>query len=482
MRISATPFSDPRQLAAIDELIAETPDRIALRFGRACCLEDLGRIDEALQAYVDVLAREPTHLGALTNLGSLLFERGRGAEARPYFAAAATLYPEEPIALVNLAGLLAEEGDDAGAIARYRAALARKPDFLHAHLGLGQLFKRRGEPERAQEQLDRAFAEPRAWTYPYRGSGPPLNVLLLVSAFGGDMVTNLFFDDQVMQKAVLMADSVRGPVPIPPYHVLFNAIADADRNGPSLERAAAFAAGSAAAIVNAPAAVLRTGREEMMRRMRGIDGVRAPRTKRIARAELTATALQERGFAFPLLLRSPGYHAGDHFAAVERAEDLAARAAELPGDELLAIEYLDARGRDGDVRKYRVVAVDGTLFPVHLAIAPQWKVHYFSAAMAERPDHRAEEAAFLTNPSAVIGERGLRALRAICATTGLDYAGVDFGLAADGTILVFEANATMAVYAPAAGAEWDYRRAAVERVVAAVRAMIVARARTAGYR
>ncbi len=51
MRVGGTPFSDPRQLDAIDELIREQPDDIAFRFGRACCLEDLGRIDEALRAY-----------------------------------------------------------------------------------------------------------------------------------------------------------------------------------------------------------------------------------------------------------------------------------------------------------------------------------------------------------------------------------------------------------------------------------------------
>ena len=134
------------------------------------------------------------------------------------------------------------------------------------------------------------------------------------------------------------------------------------------------------------------------------------------------------------------------------------------------------------MRKYRVVSVDGRLYPVHLAIAPQWKVHYFSAEMADRPDHRAEEAVFLTDIAAVVGARGLRALEQICATMGLDYAGVDFGLAPDGTILVFEANATMAVYPPDDGETWGYRRRAVDRVIAAVREMLVARAETAGYR
>ena len=481
MRVGATPFSDPRQLDAIDELLREKPDEIAFHFGRACCLEDLGRIDEALQAYIQVLNREPTHFGALTNLGSLLFERGRSGDARPYVTAAATLYPRDPVAQVNLAQLHAAAGDIDAAVAAYTAALQTKADFLHAHLGLAAIHTQLDDLERAQAHLDLAYAEPKAWSLPYRGTAPPLQVLLLVSAFGGDMVTNLFFDDEVVQKCVLLADSVRGEFTIPAYHVLFNAIGDADRSRTSLERAAAIAAASPAAIINDPAAVLRTGRVETMQRLRGLEGVRVPRTERIARTALTADTLSERGFTFPLLLRSPGHHAGDHFAVVESPELLAEVAATLPGGELLAIEYLDARGADGDVRKYRVVAVDGRLFPVHLAIAPQWKVHYFSAEMAERPDHRAEEAAFLEDMALVVGERGMRALAAICATMGLDYAGVDFGSAGDGTILVFEANATMAVYPPEAGASWGARRRAVDRVIAAVRAMLVERAKTAGY-
>jgi tetratricopeptide (TPR) repeat protein len=481
VRLSATPFSDPAQLTAIDQLIAESPDELGLRFGRACCLEDLGRVDDALLAYVDVLNRQATHFGALTNLGSLLLERGRASEARPYLEAAATLQPADPVALINAGQLELECGNDEAAIAAFERALAAKPGLLHAHLGMAKVFAGRGDRERAQTHLDQAFAEPKAWSFPYRGTEPALQVVLLVSAFGGDMVTNVFFDDRVVQKAVLLADSVRGPLPLPPYHVLFNAIGDADRSAASLERAIAIADDSPAAIINDPAAVLRTGRVAMMERLAAIPGIRVPRTQRIERAELTADALRARGFTFPLLLRSPGHHAGDHFVLVAAPAALADAAATLPGDALLAIEYLDVRGADGDVRKYRVVSVDGVLFPVHAAIAPQWKVHYFSADMANRPDHRAEEERFLTGMTAVTGERGARALAAVCASMDLDYCGVDFGVDASGAIVVFEANATMAVYPPEGGGIWEYRRAAVDRVIAAVRTMLVNRARTAGY-
>jgi glutathione synthase/RimK-type ligase-like ATP-grasp enzyme len=481
VRVGATPFSDPQQLIAIEEMIRDAPDDIGLFFGRACCLEDLGRIDEAVQAYVAVLNRQPTHFGGLTNLGSLLLEHGRPADSTPYLEAAAKLYPADPVALVNLAQLQAERGELDVAIATYGAALKAKPEFLHAHLGLAKIYVARDEPALAQQHLDLAYAEPKAWSFPYRGTAAPLNLLLLVSAFGGDMVTNLFFDDAVVQKGVLLADSVRGDIALPPCHVIFNAIGDADRSRPSLERAVAIVASSSAAVINDPVAVLRTGRVETMQRLRGIDGVRAPRTERIPREDVTAEGLSGRGFTFPLLLRSPGHHAGDHFAMVETPEVLAEIATTLPGRELLAIEFLDARGAGGDVRKYRAVAVAGRLFPVHLAIASEWKVHYFSADMGERADHQAEETAFLENMPAVVGERGMRALAAICESMGLDYAGVDFGLSAEGTILVFEANATMAVYPPEAGASGGSRREAVDRVIAAVREMVVARAKTAGY-
>ena len=65
---------------------------------------------------------------------------------------------------------------------------------------------------------------------------------------------------------------------------------------------------------------------------------------------------------------------------VETPEALEAAAQSLPGKSILAIEYLDARGADGYFRKYRVMMIDGVLYPLHLAIASQWKIHYFYGA------------------------------------------------------------------------------------------------------
>jgi hypothetical protein len=191
--------------------------------------------------------------------------------------------------------------------------------------------------------------------------------------------------------------------------------------------------------------------------------------------------LNQRGFTFPLLLRAPGFHMGQHFVRVESPAELAVAVAELPGSgrygaELLAIEYLDARGADGHARKYRVMMVGGRLYPLHLAISPNWKIHYFSADMADRPDHRVEETRFLVDMPAVLGAKAMAALERVEAELGLDYGGIDFGLNQQGEILLFEANATMVVEQPAEDERWDYRRAAVSRIHGAVREMLITNA------
>jgi len=148
----------------------------------------------------------------------------------------------------------------------------------------------------------------------------------------------------------------------------------------------------------------------------------------------------------------------------------------LPGAELTAIQYLDSRGADGKVRKYRVMLIDGRLYPLHLAISSDWKIHYFTAEMADRAEHRAEDAEFLENMPAVLGPRAMNALETIQTVLGLDYAGIDFGLSSSGDLLLFEANATMVVNPPEPDQRWAYRRPAVERIFNAIRNMLLNKA------
>lgn len=270
--------------------------------------------------------------------------------------------------------------------------------------------------------------------------------------------------------------------PLPLHQLVINGIGDAEVSRGALAAAEEVIALTRAPVVNPVAAVLATGRSNNAKRFSGLSGVVTPITATLAREQLSgsqaADTLDSHGLAFPLLLRAPGFHTGQHFVKVENFEALPAALAELPGRELIVMEYLDARGAAGKTRKFRVMMIDGQIHPLHVAISSDWKVHYFTAEMSESPEHRAEDAAFLENMPRVLGSVAMYALERIQTVLGLDYAGIDFGLNAKGEVLVFEANATMAVNPPGADERWNYRLPAYQRIREAVQKMLLARART----
>jgi tetratricopeptide (TPR) repeat protein len=462
-------------LRAADAALAAAPLTIEPRLRRAGLLAALGRVEAAKDDYLAVLAAAPDHLEALNDLGTLLHGAGFLSAARTCYETAVARHPEAPRPRVNLGNLLIEAGTFDEAEAHYDAALKAAPDLPEAHQGLARVLAERGEDEAASRHRAAGFRERFLIERPWRGEGDGVPLLVLIAAAGGNVETRFLIDDAQFRTTLLVADFFPAGQPLPPHALIFNAIGDADLARDALAAAAALAARSAAPIVNPPRAVKATGRVENARRLGGIPGLRVPRTELFARAVLTPDALAP--FGFPLLLRRPGFHTGRHFVMLEDASGLAASLDRLPGAELLAIQYLDARGPDGFARKYRAMIVDGALYPLHLAVSSDWKVHYFTAAMAESAAHRAEEARFLADLS-TIGETALRALEQVRDVLGLDYGGVDFGLDATGNLLLFEANATMVVNPPEPDPRWDYRRPAVTRILDAVRAMLRRRAVT----
>lgn len=391
-------------------------------------------------------------------------------------------HPNDIVCRVNLGSVMLERDDPAGAREQYEAALRLDPEFPQAHGGMYYALKLLGEPDAAKLHQRKAFGQKNLFRNPYRGASRPVPALLLVASMGGGTPIEKLIDDRVFETYVVATDFYDRKDGLPPHRLVINGIGDADLAGEALDAAEALIELTSAPVLNRPAAVRATGRCENARRLGKIPGLIAPATELFPLAQLAGpdgpARLAERGFRFPLLLRAPGFHMGQHFVQVESAVELAAAAAEMPGagrsgGDVLAIEYLDARGADGCARKYRTMMVGGELYPLHLAVSPNWKIHYFSADMADRADHRAEEAEFLANMPGVLGSRAMAALHQLQSLAGLDYGGIDFGLDAEGNILLFEANATMVVEQPAEDQIWDYRRAAVDRIHAAVRNLLL---------
>ncbi|HEX4179957.1 MAG TPA: tetratricopeptide repeat protein [Caulobacteraceae bacterium] len=461
------------ELADLDALLARDPDQRDARYLRAGLLAHAGRVDEARRDYLELIARHPTHFGALNDLGVLLYNADFRSAARLAHAEAVKHHPDNPIGRINLANALLANGELAAAREHYEAALSLAPDHPDAHQGVANLLQDLGETEAAERHRQRSYAARDVSILPCRGRGAPRRVLLLVSAVGGNVPTRFLLDDTVFQTSVMVVEAYRDGAAPPPHDVVFNAIGDADLCMDALGAAQRVLSRTAAPVINRPDAVRRTGRADSARRLAGLPGVITPRLECVPRGVLTEAA---EAFGYPLLLRSPGFHTGRYFERVEAPGDLAAALDALPGPEIMLIEPLDARDDAGRFRKFRMMIVGGRLYPLHLAVSERWKVHYFTADMAERADHRAEEAAFLGDPAAVLGPRAMAGVERIAERLGLDYAGVDFGLGPDGDILLFEANATMVVNPPDPDPRWDYRRAPVARILAAVRDLLITRA------
>jgi hypothetical protein len=450
-------------------------------FEHARLLAANGRTNEARDAYLELLSQEPSHLGALNNLGTLLYESGFRTAARTAYAEAVARHPDDAVSRVNLANALRESGDSAGALEQYEEALRLRDDIPEAHQGLACIFADRGDGAGAAHHRQLGYGRRPLVTLPYRGEGPPVRLLMLSGTAGGNIPLRHLLDDRIFQTSIVFVEYYDASRPLPEHGIVLNAIGDADAEGPALLAAEKLLALTSAPVINFPGAVATTGRSENARRLAGIPGVITPGTTSFPRELLTPDALTRHGFEFPLLVRTPGFHTGRHFVRVETADALPVALAELPGEELTVMRYLDARGADGNSRKYRVMMIDGELFALHLAISTDWKIHYFTADMAGNPAHRGEDREFLENMAGVLGEPAMAALKEIQSRLGLDYAGIDFGLNADGQILLFEANATMVVNRPEPDEKWEYRRLAVERIFAKVRAMLLTRS-AAGIR
>ena len=467
-------------LAKLDARIAQDTNAVELRFERACVLAELGRTDAARHAYLELLIRWPRHFGALNNLGLLLHATGFRTAARTAYIEAITHHPDNPIGHLNLAKAFVKNNEPDAARRHYETALRLDPINAEAHQGLAMLAIEAGDMARAQWHREAGFRDRPLALVPYRGAQEPLQLLVLISSMGGTVPIYQHLDDRVFATTILTADFYDPSAPLPPHHLVFNAIGDADLPEDALLAAARLVERTSAPVLNDPRAVLATGRVDNARRLGQLPDVVTPRMALIARRELlapdAADTLQVQGFAFPLLLRVPGQHTGQNFVRVDTPDALPAALAEWSAPELLVIEFLDARSADGKIRKYRVMLIDGVPYPVHAAIAHDWKIHYFTAEMAEDAEHRAEDEAFLTDMPGVLGDRAMTAIEEIGEQLGLDYAGIDFSLGPQGEVLVFEANAVMVVNPVDADPRWAYRREPIERVRESIRQMLTMRA------
>ncbi len=450
----------------------------------------LGRFNEALAEHEAVLAlggsADLSRAGTLAMAGEAAACAGRYGDALTHQDAALALLrellpPGDPHiadALSKLGYLLLQLDQWEAAEAVLRKAMGGVPGHNPVTANLIHVLVKQGRKEEAYALAQEAYRQ-----QSFVVQTPPANsagTLLVLMAVEGNIPTEHLLPRLPLATVGWHLDfaTAAHEARLPHYDAVLNVVGDADVGGAALRYAHAFQQRCAAPMLNDPAHVLRTKRHMVGDLLAGIPGLVTPRVVQLTGAGLQANAVHEaHGLQFPVLLRAAGKHGGESVRRIEGAADLAAAAAELEPDAAVYLtQYHEYASPDGLYRKYRAIFIDRTPMPYHLAISPNWLVHYFSAEM-EHDDRLAEELAFLADMPRCLGPVATAALGAIAQRLDLDYCGADFSLLPDGRVLLFESNATMLVHPEASGSRHAGKNPFIDRIFLAFEAMVMGRAR-----
>lgn len=442
-----------------------------------------GKTEDALRLLEGAERDAPLDSAIQRLLSSLYDTSGDPVKAAAARVAAEALETNEPLRLYNLATGYFLHGQPQLAEKWYRVTLLLDPNLPMAHQNLAAILYDYGQYEAAAHHRHIAYTQQCIFVEP---TAAPIATVLITCAAGiGNVPIQYLLPADRFSCIKCIIDYARPEDlrKLPSHDVVFNAIGDPDCNAAKDSRLQVVLQASGRPLLNAPDSVAATRRDLLPDRLRHIDHVVVPAVYRIESqypgSPGLATALEQRGATYPMILRPAGSHGGHGVILANSPRDLEQWVSnEQPPDKtgaIYATTFCDSRGVDSHYRKYRIIFVDKRPYPYHLAISKQWLVHYFSADMRSERWKIEEERRFLEDPSAALGAKAWNAIVEIGQTIALDYAGIDFSLCPNGSLLVFEANAAMLVHPEPNGSELTYKNRHITTITSAFQTMIVER-------
>jgi tetratricopeptide (TPR) repeat protein/glutathione synthase/RimK-type ligase-like ATP-grasp enzyme len=438
-------------VVALKRSIELNPEEAAPHCSLGGVFRDLGRPDEAEKSCRYALALDPGNFDSYVNLGLTLRDLGQFDKAVVSFRLALAINPQSHFALYHLGCLLERLGQEEEAIVSLELSVALNPGGADAYNVLGNILLRTCQVDKSWIMFRRAQELSPFITSLATKKQADFSVLLLDAPGAGSIPINYLIDRAPYDchfYCVLPDASPDIEGLLAKADVVISLIADPDSGRKMLPFVHDIVERLGRPTLNPPFRVMECDRETVSRRLAGIPLCHIPKTRRYAGQLLITAALSRSldGFTLPVLLRLAGNHGGADF---EKFSDLGA-VVELvrkrPEADYYLTQYVEYRSVDRFFRKYRMIVIDGELFPYHLAIHDDWKVHHFRTDMASHAWMRKEEEAFLRQPHLVFGEPQQEALRGVAKMTGLDYCGIDCALEREGAIVVFETNAAMLVH------------------------------------
>jgi len=475
-------------LGLFERALALKPEFAPAHHGIGVVLRELGRLDDAVPAFERALALDPDDAVCHNNFGDLRRTQSRFADALGLFDRALALDPDFAVAHCNRGIVLVGLGRHDEAIVALRRALALDPNLVRAHFEISEALEATWQPVEAHLHRVNAVRRNPLVVTACTGGTPEARVLVLCSAGRGDVSVKYLVDPKRFEKIhffLLAPEESPADQPdliarLPTFDVVFNTIADADRGAPYLTLAEDLCDRYGRPVLNPPARIEPTRRDRIARHLGDIPGLVVPRTRHMTRDRIARLAAAERPFAWPKLVRPAGLHGGEGLERIELAGELGAYLERMPFDAFYLTDFWDFRSADGNFRKYRFVFVDRVAFPYHLAISPEWRVHYWRVGMDEASWKTDEEAQFLADPTVAFPGALGATIQAIGRRLDLDYGGIDCAVLPDGRLIVFEANANMLVHLDEPEERRSYKERYVPRIFDAMSDLVVRRARDAG--
>ncbi len=149
-------MSKPQTLAGRFSLTGSST--IATLLAKAIKEHQAGRMEEAKQSYLQILAIDVKHAKSLYGLGLIALQAGNYHGAARLIARAISSNGNDPAFHASLGAALRPQGKNDEALAAYRRALALQPDFEEAHFNLGSILLEQDQLEGAKSHLESALA------------------------------------------------------------------------------------------------------------------------------------------------------------------------------------------------------------------------------------------------------------------------------------------------------------------------------------
>jgi len=409
--------------------------------------------------------------------------------------------PDDPLLVRRLSTILASRGAFSEAAVWNQKALALAPTAYDNLVLKSCLRWEEGDREGAQEAL-RQLAEHHPFEFPRRADPAGPNILRVrgmknvkyqlrtkargfePSLEGGHFSVSNFLRDRRYNVWLhnIYDTPAEWPGDRPAPDLVLNTIACADRMTDSLKALSKFlAAWPGVPVINHPDKVLQTTREQNCRRLGAIDGVVFPKTERVhwdgGDTGSMVSAITERGFSYPLVLRPVETHTGVEVALAADAEAVKSYFGEArAGRDYYFIQYHDLSDERGFFRKSRTFCIDGQFHPVASLVHNDWNVHSGDrySVMVDSEELQASEQAYLKDFEGWLGPDNVARLEEVRKLIGLDFFGIDFCKLDDGRLFIFECNAAMRHNYDHAGA-FPYTEPYLDRVSDAFDAMLTAR-------